>query len=450
MRQKSIRSTIASLFMLLSLSSTLALAESAAISDNLPLEVQLDLLKTELANYARVDDNEGIIELIPKIRALNMDIPDALYFLEARALYRTGQALKARDRLLAYLSKTGREGRYYDPATELLLAVKAEAGIQEQQMAEQERQRQAQLEKSAEKARSLRLREAQKTLQQIGYYNVEANGRFDRVTREALAVYQIRRDLEVNGDITDESMEKLKTEVPTTDTCDSLAAYARLPNQWSIPIADIPHIQAVPACNDALRRHPEVIRFQIQYARSLHAAGRTEEALAAALPASALNYPGADVLIGQMYEAGGFSSNGRPEYEEALRWYRKAAQQDYPESLLRLASFHENGQAGFKRSSAVALNYYMKAAQTGYPPALVALARKYVTGIGAKKNYEEAMRLNSLAAELNYAEAQFSLGEIYERGRGVKRDKATAIDWYRLASQQGHKEARQKLARLGG
>ena len=73
-------------------------SESSAISSTLPIEVQVDLLMTELSNLLREDNNQGIIELIPRIRALDIQIPDSLNFLEARALFRTGKALAARDR----------------------------------------------------------------------------------------------------------------------------------------------------------------------------------------------------------------------------------------------------------------------------------------------------------------------------------------------------------------
>ncbi len=59
-----------------------ATSESSAISDNLPIEVQVDLLMTELSGLIKQGDSAGIIEIIPKIRALNIEIPDSLFFLE--------------------------------------------------------------------------------------------------------------------------------------------------------------------------------------------------------------------------------------------------------------------------------------------------------------------------------------------------------------------------------
>ncbi|MEO2177599.1 MAG: peptidoglycan-binding protein [bacterium] len=444
------QSVLASIFLTLTLNTGFAVAESVAISENLSLDVQVDLLMTELAQYLKVDDNQGIVDLVPRIRALDIEIPNSLYFLEARALYRTGRALAARDRLLAYLANTGREGRYYDQATELLLSVRKEAEIQEDRRREQDRIKAEELARSAQKARGLRLREAQYYLQQIGFRLATVNGPSDKPTREALAVYQVRRSLTVNGDVTDETLELLKTEVPDTDNCDALAAYARLPGQWAVPLEQIAHVAAVPACNDALRRYPDVIRFQVQYARSLLAAGRYDDALGAAKPASHLGYPEADTLIGQMHEMGGFSKAGKPDYFEALRWYKVAAEKEYPEAILSLGRFLEQGQGGYKRSTTAALNRYLQAAYKNYPPAQVTLGSRYSSGTGVSRNYARALELFNSAAIAGYPDGQYRLGEMYERGRGLKRDKTAAIGWYRKASDQGHVGAKQKLSRLGG
>ena len=99
-------------------------------SEGLPLEVRIDLLREQLADHIRNENHQGIVDLVPQFRALELTIPDSLYFLEGRALYRLGRALEARDRLVYYLRNTGREGTYYEEATELLLAVREQAEIQ--------------------------------------------------------------------------------------------------------------------------------------------------------------------------------------------------------------------------------------------------------------------------------------------------------------------------------
>ena len=444
------------LFLIVTCSSLLFLplqnnAESTSISDNLPLDVQVDLLMTELSRLLKIDDNEGIIRLIPQIRSLDIEIPDSLYFLEARALYRIGEALTARDRLVVYLANTGRDGRYYKQATELLLAVKEEADIQERKLAELERLRRVELAKSVQKARTLRIREAQRSLQQLGFPGAIENGKLNNATREALAVYQIRHDLRVNGDITDETMEKLKGAVPESHNCDGLAHYSRKPQEWGIPVNQIPAQVAVPACNEALRVYPEVIRFQIQYARSLLAAGRVNDAFTAIEKPARLGYPAAEYLIARMHEQGLLSADGKPDLVNALRYYKYAQAKEYPRALLKIAQLTESGKAGITRSAADATKLHHRAAELGYPPAQVIMGDKYVSGRGGvRRDYALALQWYTRAAELNYPEAEFKLGGMYERGRGVKRNKTSAIAWYRRARNQGYAEAAAKLRRLGG
>ncbi len=423
-------------------------AESTTISTNLPLDVQVDLLMTELSRLLKMDDNAGIIRLIPRIRALDIEIPDSLYFLEARALYRTGEALAARDRLVVYLANTGREGRYYEQATELLLAVKEQADIQEARRREEERLRQEEARRSAEKARALRIREAQRRLYQLGFRLAVENGNLDNPTREALAVYQIRHDLRVTGDITDETLRMLESAVPDKHNCDGLAAYAAGPREWGIPVEQIPAQVAVPACNEALRLYPEVIRFQIEYARSLLAAGRASDAMTAIENAARLGYPAAETMIGHMHEMGLLSENAKPDLINALRWYRFAAEKRYPPALMKIGEFTESGQAGISRSTSEAVSWYQKAADEGYPPAQVLVADRYLSGRGLKRNNDLALKWYLRASEVNYPEALYKTGLMYERGRGVKRNKAEAIDWYRKAADLGNQDATLRLKRL--
>ncbi|MFT4711876.1 MAG: TPR repeat protein [Candidatus Azotimanducaceae bacterium] len=428
----------------------MAAAESNTITENLPLDVQVDLLMTELSNLLKVDDNQGIINLIPRIRSLDIEIPDSLSFLEARALYRTGQALAARDRLVVYLANTGRDGRYYDQATVLLLSVKAEAEIQEERRREQERMRQEELAKSAEKAQILRVRDAQLHLQQLGFRQAVVDGNFSKPTREAVAIYQIRRDLNVNGRVTDETLESLKAEVPKDHNCDALARYARENTEWSIPIPQIASQAAIPACNDALRLNSDVVRFQIQYTRALLSAGRFGDAMNAIQRAARLGYPAAETTIGWMHERGGLSDKGKPDYESALHWYQLAAQKDYPTAMMSIAGFTEKGQGGIKRSEEQAVAWYRQAANLGHPPAQLKLGEKYQTGKGVKRDYAIALQWIGRAAEADYPAGQYLMGETYERGRGVKRNKDTARSWYRRASNQGHTPSAIKLKKLGG
>lgn len=426
------------------------LADSNTISSNLPLEVRIDLLREQLKQRLQNDDNQGIVDLIPQFRALDIELPDSLYFIEGRALYRLGRALEARDRLILYLQKTGRDGSYYQEATELLLAVKEQADIQELQHKEQERKRQQELAQRAEKARMLRVREAQRNLQQLGFRQAQETGVLNKPTREALAVYQVRRDLNVNGEVTDETLDRLKQEVPEKHNCDALASYPRTPEGFGIPIDSIASQVAIPACNKALRMYPDVVRFQVEYARALLAANRNQDAMNAIEKSARLGYPESETLIGWMHEHGRLSENGRPDPTNALRWYKMAAEDKYPAAMLAIGRFHFDGDAGFRRDWEAAATWYEQAASLGYPPAQVALAQLYLDGRGVSRDYQQAVEWLTRAAGNAYPDAEFMLGELYERGRGVKRDRDTAKAWYRRASNHGHAEAMEKLERLGG
>lgn len=427
----------------LALGSPVARAQTAP--ENLPLEVRIDLLREQLAQHLRNDNNQGIVDLIPQFRALGLEIPDNLYFLEGRALNRLGRALEARDRLIIYLRNTGRDGTYYDEATELLLAVKEDAEIQERQREEAERERRAEQAQRAEKAKMLRVRGIQRLLAEVGFREVGMSGALDQATREALAVYQIRRGLTVNGEVTDEVASRLEAEVPKEHNCDGLARYSRTPQQYGMPISQISTQAAISACNEALRDYPAVIRFQVQYARALLSAGRNQEAMNELANAIDLKYPEAEHLVAWMHEDGRLSSNDRPDEEAALEWYQMAADKDYAPSLLAVGRFLYEGKGGARRDYDAAAVWINRAAKMGYPPAKVDFSNMLLAGRGVDRDYDEAFRWMSQAAESGYPEAQYQLGQLYERGRGVKRDRDTANSWYRKAANQGHEEAAREV-----
>jgi TPR repeat protein len=423
-------------------------AQSSAISDNLSIDLQVELLMTELTNLLKVDDNRRVVELIPKIRALDVAIPDSLYFLEARALYRTGNALDSRDRLIVYLAKTGRDGDYYDQAADLLLAVKEDAAIQERQKYEEERRSREEAKLLAEKASKLRIRESQEYLYQLGFSSAKGGDDLSRSTREAIAVYQVRRDLEISGEITDETLESLKSEVPEEHACDILAGYPRDSSEWGMPVDEISHRTAVPECNRALREYPDVVRFQIEYARALLKDDRNEDAMNALEDAARAGYPEAEYTIGLMHASGRLSEKGRPDYTNALRWYRLAADRDHARAIVAIGDMAADGKGDIKKSLEAAVEWYTTAAELDYPPAQVMLAGILQSGRGIDRDYDAAIEWLSLAADLDYPEAHYQMGQAYESGRGVTKDKYTARSWYRTAEELGHEEAGERLRRM--
>ena len=88
-----------------------------------------------------------------------------------------------------------------------------------------------------------------------------------------------------------------------------------------------------------------------------------------------------------------------------------------------------------------AARYYRMAAEQGHSDAQFRLGNIYENGTGVAQDYSEALRYNRMAAEQGHSNAQFDIGNMYEVGRGVAQDISEALRYWRLAADQGHSEA---------
>jgi TPR repeat protein len=104
----------------------------------------------------------------------------------------------------------------------------------------------------------------------------------------------------------------------------------------------------------------------------------------------------------------GFKCNQNEDYAEAVKWYRRAAEQGYA-----MAQFN--------------------------------LGIMYEFGVGVLQDYAEAVKWYRRAAEQGHAMAQCNLGIMYDSGQGVPQDYAEAAKWYRRAAEQGHAKAQFNL-----
>ena len=149
----------------------------------------------------------------------------------------------------------------------------------------------------------------------------------------------------------------------------------------------------------------------------------------------------AEEKLASMYYYG----RGVPQdYAEAVRWYRKAAEQGYAKDQLILGDIYYLGKA-VPQNMAGAAHWYRKAAEQGDPKAQSSLAHAYYSGEGVPQDYSEAARWNRKAAEQGYALAQQGLGFMYAEGQGVPQDDTQAVAWYRRAAEQGDAGAQQSL-----
>jgi TPR repeat protein len=129
---------------------------------------------------------------------------------------------------------------------------------------------------------------------------------------------------------------------------------------------------------------------------------------------------------------------------EAVKWYRKAAEQGNAGAQFNLGFCYAYGQ-GVVKNEAEAVKWYRKAAEQGDAFAQFSLGIRYANGQGVAKDEAEAVKWYRKAAEQGNAGAQFSLGICYDYGQGVVKNEAEAVRWYRKAADQGYGPAQLNL-----
>ena len=137
--------------------------------------------------------------------------------------------------------------------------------------------------------------------------------------------------------------------------------------------------------------------------------------------------------LGVSYEYGdGVEKN----LEEAVKWYRLAADQGDADAQNNLGLAYNNGD-GVEKDPKEAVKWYGRAAEQGHTQAHFNLAQSYHFGTGVKKNHKKALRLYLAAANSGDPGAQNWVGVFYSGGMGVASDQQQALDWYKKAAQNG-------------
>jgi TPR repeat protein len=110
---------------------------------------------------------------------------------------------------------------------------------------------------------------------------------------------------------------------------------------------------------------------------------------------------------------------------------------------------YKNGR-GVAKDEAEAVKWYRKAAEQNHDQAQYNLGNSYFSGQGVATNYVEAVKWWRQAAEQNYDQAQYTLGVCYRDGHGVATNYVEAVKWFRKAAEQDFAGAQSNLALLGG
>lgn len=164
------------------------------------------------------------------------------------------------------------------------------------------------------------------------------------------------------------------------------------------------------------------------------------------------------------------------DFEEAVKWYRKAAEQGFDIAQDSLGNCYYLGH-GVDEDYVKAVKWYRKAAEQGNDDAKTNLGWCYYCGFGVSENVQKAEELlldaanedNNLAmlrlghirtdegnvpraidwykkaAEHGRSYANVCIGEIYRNGNGVKQNYAKAYDYFKKAANDGEKDAQNYL-----
>jgi TPR repeat protein len=198
---------------------------------------------------------------------------------------------------------------------------------------------------------------------------------------------------------------------PVTD-CDRLAAspYDRDRPNGVAGIADDSLIDsaAAAACDDAMRRYPEVGRFAYEAGRAAH---------------------------------------GRKDYTAAVQYVRTAIEKGSAAALGALGVFYLEGY-GVALDNDKARELFAKGTERGDPRSISHLASMYGRGLGGSQDYGQARSLHQRAAELGVPDSMDRLGVLYQEGEGGEQSYRLAIYWFERAARGGVSEARQRLSRL--
>ena len=110
------------------------------------------------------------------------------------------------------------------------------------------------------------------------------------------------------------------------------------------------------------------------------------------------------------YEGHGVNKN----LDEALAWFRKAADSEHPTAMFNLGVAYWEGR-GLSQNYAQAVDWWERAAESGDVASQYNLGLAYYLGKGAQKDLDQARNWLTQAAEKGHADAQHVLGIIDEQ-----------------------------------
>ncbi|PKC66373.1 kinase-like protein [Rhizophagus irregularis] len=151
----------------------------------------------------------------------------------------------------------------------------------------------------------------------------------------------------------------------------------------------------------------------------------------------------------------GINNYNSQNYNKALYYFQKAAENGNKFALCNLGNCYKNGE-GIEQNKRKAFKLYQKSADQGYKDAQFQLGNCYNEGVGIDINKTKAFELFKVAAKKEHTTAQYNLGIMYENGectetdlekndKGVMRNSKKAFKLYQKSAEQGYINAQFEL-----
>ena len=132
------------------------------------------------------------------------------------------------------------------------------------------------------------------------------------------------------------------------------------------------------------------------------------------------------------------------DYAAAMAVWEPLANQGNRDAQFAMGVLYYEGH-GVNKNLDEALAWFRKAADSEHPTAMFNLGVAYWEGRGLSQNYAQAVDWWERAAESGDVASQYNLGLAYYRGRGAQKDLDQARNWLTQAAEKGHADAQHVL-----
>jgi TPR repeat protein len=127
-------------------------------------------------------------------------------------------------------------------------------------------------------------------------------------------------------------------------------------------------------------------------------------------------------------------------YAEAIKWYKKAAEQDNATAQNNIGQLYKDG-LGVSQDYAEAMKWLLKAAAQGEDRAQFSMGEMYEQGLGVAQDHAKAFSFYLKAAQGKNQLASYKAGWFLQNGIGAEKNIKFAIGWYRQAADAGNVDA---------